>query len=80
MSCEDRDNCARHLVLDREYVMQFAVVPLGPTVGPGYGIDELRRDPDAIAAPPDTALQHVPCAQLPPDPSDIDRLALVLEA
>jgi len=29
--------------------------------------------------PPDAALQHVACAQLPPDLPDINRLALVLE-
>jgi hypothetical protein len=79
MGSEDRDNRARDLVLDRENVVQLAVVPLSPAVGAGHGIDELRRDPDAVAAPPDAAFQHVTCAQLPADLSEIDRLALVLE-
>src|SRR5215468_7265863 len=65
MSREDGDNRARHLVLDRENVVQFAVVPLSPAVGAGYGIDELRRDTDAVAAPPDASLQQVACVKLP---------------
>jgi len=48
-------------------------------VSAGYGIDELRRNADLTAAPPDAALQHVAGAQLTPDLPDIDRLALVLE-
>src|SRR5262249_9185804 len=80
MSHEEPDNRARHLILDRENVMYFAVIPLGPAVGAGHGIDELRRNADAITAPLDASLQYVPCAQLPADLPDIDRLALVLEA
>src|SRR5262245_28522160 len=79
MSGEDGDNRARHLVLDREGVVQFAVVPLAPTVGAGQGVDELRRDADAVAAASDATLQYILRVQLPPDLPDIDRLALVLE-
>ena len=80
MSGEGRDNCAGHLVLDRECVVKFAVIPLSPAVAAGHGIDELRRDANTVATTPDAALQHVAGAQLPPDLPDIDRLALVLEA
>src|SRR6516164_5944925 len=79
MSREDRDNRACHLVLNRKNVVQFAVVPLGPTVDASCRINKLRGDADAPAAPPDATLQDVECAQLPPDLPDIDRLALVLE-
>src|SRR5215468_3575159 len=79
MGCENRDNRARYLVLDREDVVQLAVVALGPAVCPGDGIDELRRDADPIADPPNASFQHVACAQLAPDLPDIDGLALVLE-
>ena len=65
MSREERDNRPRDLVLDRENVVEFAVVPLSPAVGAGHGVDELRRDADAVAAPPDATFQNVACAQLP---------------
>jgi hypothetical protein len=64
MSRQDCDNRARHFVLDRENVVQFAVVPLGPAVGAGHGVDELRGDADAAAAAPDASLHDVACAQL----------------
>ena len=80
MRREERNNRARHLVLDCERVVQFAVVPFGPTVGASQGIDELRGDADAVAASPHASFQDVACAQLPTDLPDIDRLALVLEA
>ena len=41
MGGEDRDDRAGHLVLDREDVLELAVVALGPAVGAGHGIDEL---------------------------------------
>src|SRR5215472_17934490 len=79
MSREDRDNRPRHLVLDREDVVQFAVISFGPTMDAGRSIDELCRDTDAVAAPPDAALEQIPCVQLPADLPEIDCLALVLE-
>ncbi len=80
MGGESHDNGACHLILDYEQVVQFAVVPLGPAVGAGHGIDELRRDADAVVPPPYATLQHIACTQLPPDLPDIDRLVFVLEA
>ena len=80
MSRERRDNRTRHLVLDREHVMQLAVVSLGPPVNAGRCLDKLRGDANPLAAPPNAALQHVSRAQLFPNLPYIDRLAFVLEA
>src|SRR5215471_1106992 len=79
MSRDGRDNRARHLVLDRENTAQFSVVALGPAMGAGHCIDELRCDADAVAASSDAALEQVACAQLPADLPEIDGLAPVLE-
>src|SRR5260370_39769868 len=79
MSCEDRDNRAHHLILDRENVDEFTVVPLRPAVGARHGIDELRGDADTVAAAPDAPLQQVASVKLQADLPEIDRLALVLE-
>ena len=56
MSRKDRDNCTNYVVLDHEHIVQFQVVPFGPTVGAGHGIHELRRDADAVTHPPDATL------------------------
>src|SRR5215470_19743594 len=46
---------------------------------PVAGLDELRRNAEAVAAAPDAPFQHVARAQFPTDLPNIDRLALVLE-
>ena len=79
MGHENRDNRTRNLVLDREHVVKLAVVSVGPPVGAGRGLDKLRRDADALAAPPNAPLEQVARTQLPPDLPEIDRLALVVE-
>src|SRR5258707_3286602 len=79
MGGEDRDNRARHLILDRKYIVQFAVVPLGPTMGARHSINELRRDADAITNPPNASFQYVARAQFPSDLPNIGRLVLVLD-
>ena len=38
------------LVLDREDVVQLAVVAIGPDVRVGFGIDQLDRDPHRFKA------------------------------
>ena len=60
-SCHDR-RC--HLVLNLEYVIQLAVVLLGPDMGVIRGVDQLDRDPQAVARPAHTALDQVLRAQL----------------
>ncbi len=72
MSRQDRDNRAYHFVLDCEDVVKLTVISFGPAMGAGLGLDKLRRDADAVAAPPDASLQYVPHTQLPPDLPDID--------
>ena len=49
----------RDLVLDGKHVGQLAVVSVGPEMVPGFGIDQLRRDPDPIAGTTDAAFDHV---------------------
>src|SRR5262249_28491547 len=44
-----------------------------------HGIDELRIDADAIAAPSDAAFQDVTCPELLSDLPHVDHLSLVLE-
>jgi hypothetical protein len=41
------DDRLRYFVLQRENVVEIAVVTLGPDVSARRAIDELRRDPDA---------------------------------
>jgi hypothetical protein len=47
---------------------------------PRGGIDQLRGNANAVPDQPHAALQHVAHAELAPDLTDIDSLALVLEA
>src|SRR5215472_8052665 len=58
-----RDNLLRDLVLQLEHVVQVAVKPVGPHMAAVEAVDQLRRQPDAVAALSDAALQHVADAQ-----------------
>ena len=53
------DHVGRDLVLDREDVVELAVVGLRPQVRVGAGLDQLRRDPDRVARLAHRAFQHV---------------------
>ena len=75
----DRDDRRRHLVLDREDVLEVAVVALGPEVAVGLGVDQLHGDADALARLAHAALDDVLHAELARDLLHVDRLALVLE-
>ena len=44
-----------------------AVEMLGPEVRAGAAVDQLRRDPEPLAGPPDAAPQHVADPELPRD-------------
>src|SRR5258708_17870376 len=70
---------AHDLILNRENVVEFAVVALAPEMGATFRIHQLRRDAHAIIGAANTALQHVTYAQLAPDLTFVDRLALVME-
>ena len=74
------DHVGRDPVLEVEHVLAGPVVPLGPEVPAGHGLDELGRDPHPLAGRADAALEHVADAELPADLAHVDRLALVGEA
>ena len=67
------------LVLHREDIGEITVVPLGPHVLAGFGLDQLRRDTNAIAGFAQTPLEYVTHAQFAADPLHINRAALVCE-
>src|SRR5215510_9933942 len=80
MSCQDRDNRAGHLVLNRENVLNQAVIALGPAVSPSSGVDQLRRDTNFVAGASDTAFQHIAHSEFASDLPHVYCSALVLEA
>ena len=53
------DHVGRDLVLDREDVVELAVVGLRPQVRVGAGLDQLRRDPHRLARLAHRAFEHV---------------------
>ena len=68
------------LVLYVEDVLQLAVEALGPDVVVGVGVDELRRDPQAVAGLSHAAFQDVAGPQLPGDLADPGVLVFEREA
>ena len=62
-----------------EDVAEFAVVPLGPEMGFGGRIDELRGHPDAVAGLADTPLENIADPEFAPDGAHIHGLSLVGE-
>src|SRR5581483_4931937 len=77
---DDPDDGLRHLVLEIEDVVQYAVIFVGPEMAAGFGLDQLSRDAYALAALAHATLQHVADAELAPDLLDVDGFALVGEA
>jgi len=74
---KDSGDRARKFDLKREYVLELAIVALGPTVGAIYSIEELCRNADAIAIAANTTLEHVADTQLVGHLANIGRLAFV---
>src|SRR5882757_5498584 len=72
-----RDNLLRYPVLQLEHVVQVAIKPIRPHMAAVQAVDQLRRQPDAVAALSDAALQHVANAQDAADLADV--FGLVLE-
>ena len=73
------DDLAHYLVLDKEDVGHLAIEAIGPNLGAGLGVDELRRDAEAVVGAPDTALEYVARPQLAPEFGGVHGLALVLK-
>ena len=70
------DDGLRDVVLHGEDVVEFAVVAVRPQVGVLRGVDELRRDPHALARLAHAACQQVDDVELLRDIPDVDFLAL----
>src|SRR5215471_12663881 len=68
------------LVLHGEDVAEIAVVALGPNVIAGFRLDQLRGDPQPVAALADASFEHVAHAELASDLLHINRAAFVDEA
>src|SRR5438034_259606 len=66
----------RNLVLQREDVIEVAVVALGPDVPAGRAVDQLRRDPYPATGLARAALQNVVDLELARDLRNVDVLAL----
>src|SRR6185295_18821319 len=79
MRLKDCSDGARELLLDCEYIFQFAIVIFGPPVASITAVDELCGDTDSIAPAANAALKHVPYSQLPADLANIHRLPLYLK-
>ena len=79
LQLERGDDRFRNLVLDRENVLEVAVVALGPDMVAARAVDQLRVDAHPPAGLADAAFEHVADAELAGDVADIDRLALERE-
>ena len=73
------DHVGGDLVLDREDVVELAVVGLRPKVRVGAGLDQLRRDPHRVARLAHRAFEHVRHVQRPRDLRNRNLLALERE-
>jgi hypothetical protein len=65
------------LVLDREYVLEFAVVTLRPKMRLGFAVDELHGHPYPIRSLAHASLDDVVDAEFAGDLLGLDRLSLV---
>ena len=72
LGCQDEGD----FVLDGENVVDGAVIAFRPEVRAVVGVDQLRRDPDAVAALANAALQNVSHTKLLRRLTDIDRRPL----
>ena len=80
MRLDRRHHLLGDLVEHGEHIAQLAVVPLGPDVLAGLGLDQLAADPDTFACGAHAALEHIAHAKLARDLPHVDRAALVDEA
>ena len=76
---QHRNDGLGHFVLDREDVVEVAVVALSPQMVARCSLDELGRDTHPIACLANAALDDIGDAEFLSDFADIDRLPLVGE-
>src|SRR3984893_3126906 len=70
------DDSARDVVLDRKDIGQIAVVAVGPEVGAGRGVDELRGNPHPVAGAADRAFEHRAHPKIAADGANVDQAPL----
>ena len=71
---------SRHdVILQFEEIGQGVIEPVGPEMRPGFGVDELRVDADAVLVALDGPFEHVADAELFPNLLGVDAFALVSE-
>ena len=73
------DDAARDLVLDSEDIFKLPVVVFSPEMTAGFGFEQRRRHPDAVAGFAHTAFEHVADPKLASDPAHIDRTRFIGE-
>jgi hypothetical protein len=73
------DDRFRNFILQREDVVQVAIVALGPQMAVGRALDQLCRDAHAVARFAHAALENMRDIELAGDLSDIDSLRLERE-
>ena len=74
-----RCDLPNHLILNVEDVFKVAVVPFGPQVIAGRGIQKLRRHAHSVACLAHAALDDILDTEFAPHVLDLWRLALVVE-
>ena len=67
----------RNLVLQRENILERAVVALGPDMRVRFRVDQLRIDPDLVSGAAHAALEHVANAELLGNPGNIYRRVFI---
>ena len=75
-----RDDLQGHRVLHAEHIRQITVIAIGPQMGAGGRVYQLRRHPHAVARPPHRAFQHELHPQFAPHAAHIDRATPVGKA
>ena len=78
-SAQRRHDGRGHLVLDREDVLELAVVALGPDVGIGFRVDQLHGDAHATGGFANAPFHHVIDPELARHRLHVHRFAFVHE-
>src|SRR5262249_1092707 len=76
----DTSDADRDIVLKLQDVLYVAVETVSPEMRSGFGLDQLRGDPDAARGLTHRAFKHIPHAQFAADLLYVDGLAFVGEA